>query len=163
MSASPLVTIAIPTYNRAGSYLPQALQCALDQTYPHFELVVSDNGSTDHTRALVSGIGDTRIRYFRHDAGIGANNNFNFCFRQARGKYFSLLHDDDLIDPDFVESCIQAEAVSPDAGIIRTGTRIIDTEGQVIHEIPNGADGLSTEAFFRAWFSAKTPIYLCST
>jgi glycosyltransferase involved in cell wall biosynthesis len=162
-SISPLVTIAIPTYNRAGSYLPQALQCALHQTYPNFELIVSDNGSTDHTRDLVTSIGDTRIRYFRHDPNIGANNNFNFCFAQARGKYSLLLHDDDLIDLDFVESCIRAGAVSSEAGIIRTGTRLIDADGKILHEVPNGAVGLSTEAFFRAWFSAKTPIYLCST
>jgi glycosyltransferase involved in cell wall biosynthesis len=162
-SISPLVTIAIPTYNRADSYLPQALQCALHQTYPHFELIVSDNGSTDHTKDLVTRIGDTRIRYFRHDPNIGANNNFNFCFEQARGKYLLLLHDDDMVDADFLESCMEVANGGPEVGIIRTGTRLIDAEGKIIREIPNKAVGLSTEAFFRAWFSARTAIYLCST
>jgi glycosyltransferase involved in cell wall biosynthesis len=162
LESSPLVTIAIPTYNRAGSYLPQALQCALRQTYPLLELIVSDNGSTDHTKDLVTSMGDPRIRYFRHDPNIGANNNFNFCLQQSAGKYLLLLHDDDLIDGDFVESCIRAD-LSSEPGIIRTGTRIIDGEGKITHELPNMAVGLTTEAFFRAWFSAKSSIYLCST
>ncbi len=163
MSASPLVTIAIPTYNRADSYLPQALQSALQQTYPQLELIVSDNASTDRTGAFVNSIGDTRIRYFRHDVNIGPNNNLNFCLQQARGKYLLLLHDDDLIDRDFVESCIRAVAASSEAGIIRTGTRLIDAEGKIINEISNAAGGLSTEVFFQAWFSARSAIYMCST
>jgi glycosyltransferase involved in cell wall biosynthesis len=159
----PLVTIAIPTHNRADSYLPQALQCALNQTYQHLEIIVSDNGSTDHTQSLVTGIGDPRIRYFHHEANIGANNNFNFCFGQASGQHLLLLHDDDLIDPDFVEACMEAINDSSKVGVIRTGVRLIDAEGKVIHEIPNRAAGLTSQAFFKAWFSARTAIYLCST
>jgi glycosyltransferase involved in cell wall biosynthesis len=163
MNSCPLVTIAIPTYNRAGTYLPEALQCALGQTYGDLELIVADNGSTDQTKDLVTSISDTRLRYFRHGANIGANDNFNFCLQQAKGKYFLLLHDDDLIDRDFVDSCILADGEGSEPGIIRTGTRLIDSEGKTIHEIPNNAIGLSTEAFFRAWFSARSAIYLCST
>ena len=159
----PLVTIAIPTYNRADSYLPQALQCALNQTYQHLEIIISDNGSTDHTKSLVTGIGDARIQYFRHEVSIGANNNFNFCFDQANGKYLLLLHDDDLIDLDFVEACMEASNGSSEVGVIRTGVRLIDAEGKLIHEIPNRAAGLTTRAFFKAWFSARSAIYLCST
>src|SRR5581483_7663062 len=69
-AGAPLVTIAIPTYNRAASYLP--LPSALDQTYPDIEVMVSDNASSDGTAALVSGVRDPRLRYLRHAVNIGA-------------------------------------------------------------------------------------------
>ena len=159
----PLVTIAIPTYNRADSYLGQALKCALNQTYPNLEIIVSDNCSTDSTKAFVSSITDRRLQYFRHEPNIGANGNFNFCFDQAKGSYILLLHDDDMIDKDFVESCIQVADDREDVAIIRTGTRIVDAEGKVVNEIPNRAVGLTTEEFFRAFFARQSAIYMCST
>ena len=161
--SSPLVTIAIPTYNRADSYLPQALRSALGQTYPNLDIVVSDNCSTDQTRALVTSIADSRLRYFRHDANIGPTPNHNFCVEQAKGKYLLILHDDDLIDNDFVESCIQVSHGSSDVGIIRTGTRLINSQGDVLSEVPNVAANLPIAEFFRQWFSNQTTIYLCST
>jgi glycosyltransferase involved in cell wall biosynthesis len=158
-----LVTIGIPTYNRADGYLKQALESAVNQTYSNIEIIVSDNCSTDHTESLVKSYPDPRIRYFKHDKNIGANNNFNFCLQQAKGDYFLLLHDDDMIDEDFVEICMKSANYSTDFGIIRTGTRRIDAEGNVLHERPNMVRGLSTEDFFRGWFTYKTSWYLCST
>lgn len=61
----PLITIAIPTYNRADSYLRHALDSALNQTYKNIEIVVSDNCSVDNTEEVVQGLHDPRIRYFK--------------------------------------------------------------------------------------------------
>jgi glycosyltransferase involved in cell wall biosynthesis len=159
----PLITIAIPTYNRADSYLPQTLTSALSQTYPNMEIIVSNNCSTDHTETFVKGVSDSRIKYFRHDKNIGANNNFNFCLEQAKGTYFLMLHDDDLIDDDFIETCMNANECASDVGIIRTGMRVIDSEGKVLREVRNVPDGSSTDALFLSWFRGKTPMYLCSS
>jgi len=159
----PLITIGIPTYNRADSYLRQTLQSAVNQTYPNVEIVVSDNGSTDNTGALVKSFSDPRLRYFRHPENVGVNNNFNSCLKQSRGDYFLLLHDDDMIDSDFVEACMRAAGYDTDVGIIRTGTRLIDSQGQVLREVPNRVGGLSIEDFFLGWFTGKTALYLCST
>jgi hypothetical protein len=68
-----------------------------------------------------------------------------------------------MIDNDFVESCMKAADGSSEVGIIRTGVRLIDSQGNVIGERPNRAVGLPTGTFFRHWFSAKTAIFLCST
>jgi glycosyltransferase involved in cell wall biosynthesis len=160
---NPLVTIGIPTYNRANRYLKQALQSAVDQTYPNIEIIVSDNCSTDNTEMVVKSFADSRIRYFKHTTNIGAAKNFNYCLEQARGVYFLMLHDDDLIDPDFVEICIQRANSRNDIGIIRTGTREIDSQGKVLHETKNMVGDLSTAEFFRGWFAYKTSFYLCST
>lgn len=159
----PLVTIGIPTYNRADGYLKQTLESAVNQTYPNIEIVVSDNCSSDHTEAVVQSFADPRIKYFKHVKNIGANNNFNFCLEQAKGVYFLLLHDDDLIDQDFVEICMKHADYKTDFGVIRTGVREIDAEGKVKHKAPNMVEGLSTEEFFRAWFAYQTSWYLCST
>ena len=162
-NACPLVTIAVPTYNRADRYLRQAVESALDQTYSNVEVIVSDNCSADNTEALIKGYSAPRLRYFRQVKNIGANNNFNFCVEQARGDYFLLLQDDDLIDCDFAEVCMQAAGYNTDIGIIRTGTRVIDSDGKVLKESPNRVGGLSTADFFIGWFRGKTSLYLCST
>ena len=162
-SLPPLVSIGIPTYNRADGYLKDCIESTIKQTYPAIEIIVSDNFSSDNTPDLVGNIDDDRIRYFRQQKNIGANNNFNFCLNQAKGDYFLLLHDDDLIDPDFIETCMQAADYQRGIGIIRTGTRLIDWQGITIIEMPNDVIGLSTEDFFLGWFSNKTSLYLCST
>ncbi len=161
--AQPLVTIGIPTYKRADSYLKCALESAVGQTYPEIEVVVSDNCSPDHTEAVVRSFTDPRIRYFKQQKNIGPNSNFNFCLEQARGDYFLLLQDDDLIDTDFIATCMETAGYATDLGIIRTGTRIIDGNGNVLKESPNRTGGLSTTEFFRGWFRGKTSLYLCST
>lgn len=66
----PLVTIAIPTYNRADLYLKQAIQCSLNQTYSNIEIIVSDNCSDDDTEAVVKSFIYTHIRYFKHEKNI---------------------------------------------------------------------------------------------
>ncbi|MFZ2198852.1 MAG: glycosyltransferase family 2 protein [Thermodesulfovibrionales bacterium] len=159
----PLVTIAIPTYNRANGYLKNAIGCALTQTYQNVEVVISDNCSSDNTEEVVKGFNDPRIRYFRQSFNIGANNNFNFCLEKAQGIYFLLLHDDDAIDADFIDICMRSANYRTDIGLIRTGTRVIDGEGKVIIERRNQIGGASTEDFFLGWFSGKTVLYLCST
>ena len=157
----PLVTIAIPTYNRAACYLKHALESALSQTYPNIEIIVSDNCSPDNTKEMVNAYADLRIKYFRHAHSIKPIDNFNFCIRQAKGHYLLLLHDDDMIDDDFVETCMKTASYSSDIGIIRTGMRRIDEQGNILRECRNFTVGLSTEDFFLAWFRDKTPTHVC--
>lgn len=159
----PLVTIAIPTYNRAETYLATALESALRQTYPRTEILVSDNASTDGTAVLVRRFTDARLRYIRHETNIGANRNFNICLEQAAGDYFLLLHDDDLIDEDFVATCMEAAGYQTTFGLIRTGVRIIDDRGQIIRTHRNEAGGLPAAEYFLAWFAGKTCWYLANT
>ena len=159
----PLVTIAIPTYNRADDYLGQALESAVKQTYYNIEIIVADNCSTDHTELVVKRFDDPSIRYFKQRQNIGAAANWNFCLKQAKGVYFLLLQDDDLIDHDFIDVCMKAARYSPDIAIIRTGTRIIDSYGQQLREKLNLAGGLSTEEFIIAVLSGRLWMFLCGS
>ena len=160
---TPKVTIALPTYNRASRFLIPALECALAQDWQDLEIIVSDNCSSDATPDVVASYTDPRVRYFRQEENIGANNNFNFCVEKARGDYFLLFPDDDVIDPDMISSCMRAAHGDSSFGVIRTGTRLIDTDGGLIREIPNYAAGLDYNSFFRAWMGDKITSYVCST
>ncbi|MFW6323881.1 MAG: glycosyltransferase family 2 protein [Desulfovibrionales bacterium] len=159
----PLVTVAIPTYNRGDGYLSTAVCSATSQTYGNIEIIISDNCSDDDTESVVRGFKDERILYIRHERNIGPNSNFNFCLKQARGDYFLLLHDDDLIDPDFVESCLRAAEMKIDCGLIRTGTRVIDENNRVLSVWENRVSGLPLDDFFLGWFRGLTAYYLCSS
>lgn len=101
----PLVTIAIPTFNRAASVRECAL-AALSQSYPNIEVVVSDNASTDETQAVLATIEDRRLRVIRQATNIGLLPNWNACVDAARGEYFVLVPDDDRIAPWMVERCV---------------------------------------------------------
>lgn len=158
-----LVTIAIPTYNRADSYLRNALESALNQTYSKIEVIVSDNCSSDGTEELIKSYSDDRLKYIRHTRNIGAINNFNFGVKEAKGQYFLMLHDDDMIDSDFVQTCLSRANYSTGYGMIRTGIRIIDSEQKTINETRNLAEGLNATQFFRAWFAGKTAVYIPNT
>lgn len=159
----PLVTIAIPTYNRANAYLPQALESVFKQTYQNLDIIVADNCSTDDTERVVRAYDDPRLRYMKHSNNIGAFNNWSFCLEQARGTYLQFLFDDDLIDPDFIEVCMAAVDGRVDVGVILTGAREIDEHGKPFWQCENLADGDSVEDFFLGWFANRSPHYLCST
>jgi len=159
-----LVSIGTPTYNRANSYLRYALESAINQTYKNIEIIVSDNGSTDNTEELVLSYYDDRIRYIKQKEPLHPIDNFNYCVQMAKGNYFLMLHDDDVIDPDFVETCINASDGRTDFGMIRTGMRRIDHYGNVINERPNYASGLDVKDFYKAWMEGgNTPMHLCCT
>ncbi len=159
----PLVTIGIPTYNRADSTLPSTINCSINQDYPNIEIIVSDNCSLDNTEAIVRSFKDTRIKYIRQQKNIGPNNNYNACLNAAKGDFFLLLQDDDLIDDDFVSICLRAAKYSTDFGFIRTGARMIGANGKLIKDEPNCVYSNSPDEMFSAWLSNKSTFYLCST
>ena len=119
MSQRPYFTIAIPTYNRAA-FLREAINSALSQTDSDFELIVSDNASTDDTTAVVASIKDERLRYVRQTENLGAIKNVNFLVREARGRFFILHQDDDLLHPEFLSRCRQAVGEQPDISLFAT-------------------------------------------
>jgi glycosyltransferase involved in cell wall biosynthesis len=100
----PKVSIGMPVYN-GEKYMRQAIDSVLSQTYPDFELVISNNNSTDGTEAICKEYAkkDSRIKYIKQPVNIGAVNNFNFLLKHARGTYFVWLCHDDYLDASFLE------------------------------------------------------------
>lgn len=160
---TPSVTIAIPTYNRAELSFPQTLAAAVAQTYENLQILVSDNCSTDHTPDLVQAVRDPRLTYVRHAQNIGANNNFNSCIENATGDYFMLLPDDDLVDADFVETCIRSLPGTEPVGLIRTGVRFVDKDGVMESVRRNEVDGDRFTDLIRAWYNNRTTLFCCNT
>jgi glycosyltransferase involved in cell wall biosynthesis len=109
VTAGPLVTIAVPTFNRATA-LERCLESARDQSHPAIDIVVYDNASTDDTEAVVERVlgAHPRARYVRHDTNLGALANYRAGLDEARGEYFMWLADDDWLAPDYVEHCVEA-------------------------------------------------------
>ena len=116
MSTSPKVSIGVPAYNSAAT-LGSSLESLLGQTFGDFELIVSDNASTDATREVAEGFAqrDSRVRYVRQAENIGANGNYSYLARAARGTYFKWASSSDLCAPTFVEKCVEALEKDPDA------------------------------------------------
>jgi glycosyltransferase involved in cell wall biosynthesis len=106
----PVLTIAVPTYNRA-SCLRELLSGLADQlkNESRVELIISDNASPDETPAVVEGFvaHGLEVRYIRNTENIGPDANFLQCFEQARGKYVWLFSDDDLIIPGGVSKIVR--------------------------------------------------------
>ena len=115
----PLVTIAIPTFNRA-SWLGDCVLAALSQTYQRFEVLVSDNASTDETEEVLRQFRDPSLRVVRQKSNIGALPNWNACLAEARGEYIVFVSDDDRIAPWMLERCMVLVKREPQIPIILT-------------------------------------------
>ena len=115
---TPLVTIIIPAYN-AAPRLRSCLQSCLQQTYPHLEILLVDNGSTDNTVQIAQTIAHSTPRPIQilHCSQRGANAARNFGFTHAQGDYIQWLDADDDLAPDKIECQLLALAHQPEADI----------------------------------------------
>lgn len=115
-SNRPLVTIALPTFNRYEG-LKQSLECFISQSYQNIEIVISDNHSDCNPTSLVQSYikDDPRIKFYRQKSNIGMKANGDFLFSKANGKYFLLGSDDDWWDPEFIETMVELLEHNPSA------------------------------------------------
>jgi hypothetical protein len=126
----PLVTILIPTYKRAA-LLPQAIRSALGQTHANLEILILDDSSPDETAATVAPFtGDTRIRYIRHGVNLGLPGNWKFGIKNARGEFLAILHDDDALEPTFVEELLTPLLSDPALAICFCDQWVMDLSGR---------------------------------
>ncbi len=103
----PPVSIGLPVYN-GDKYLNVTIDSILNQTFRDFELIISDNASTDKTQNICQEYKnkDNRIKYIRHTINRGAKFNYNYVFEISTGKYFKWSAYDDTMAPDFLEKCV---------------------------------------------------------
>ncbi len=134
---NPRVTVGLPTYN-GEEYLEQALDSLLAQTFTDFELIISDNASTDATESIARAYAarDPRIRYVRHPRNRGSAFNHTYVIREARGEYFKWASDDDLYAPDLLERCVEALDARPEIPLAHAWTTSIDEHGDIVAKLP---------------------------
>ena len=99
---APLVSVVIGTYDR-WALLREAIASALRQSYKILEVIVSDDAGPKEIAEVVQSFNDLRIRYFRNETNLGIGGNYAKAFLQVRGKYVTILNDDDLWEVQFVE------------------------------------------------------------
>ena len=129
MSASPLVSIIVPTYNREGQ-LRDAVESVLAQTYSHWELLVIDDGSTDGTREYLNTLTDPRVRPLMHHHSGNAGLLRNVAARAARGSYLAFLDSDDAWLPDKLALQVADLLAHPECRWSYTGYVHMDEQGQ---------------------------------
>lgn len=127
-----LVTIAIPAYK--ATYLEQAISSAVNQTYKDIEIVVVNDKSPYEISPIVESFNDDRIRYFINEENIGGKDlvaQWNKCLFYARGEYFCLLCDDDVYEPQFVETLLALAEKYPDVDVFRARVKGICQDGSL--------------------------------
>ena len=139
MSTNPLVSIGVPTRNRAAS-LRRSLEGILAQDYSPIEVVISDNCSEDETERVCREIvaADARVRYVRQPRNIGLYGNHNFCMDAARGDFLCLFHDHDRQDSRIVSEYVSFMLAHPRVGIVCADWNLIDD-----HDVQVGIRALS--------------------
>jgi len=124
LGKKPLVSIGLPVYN-GEKYVGKAIESVLTQTFEDFELIISDNASTDRTEEICREYtaNDPRIHYYRNERNLGAAKNFNRVFELSTGELFKWLAADSAIKPTFLAQCV--ELLDKDPTIILAHTMFI--------------------------------------
>ncbi|UBF24882.1 glycosyltransferase [Kovacikia minuta CCNUW1] len=138
-SASPCVSIGLGVYN-GENYLREALDSILAQTFQDFELIITDNASTDKTQEICEEYAarDQRIRYYRNERNLGASRNQSLTFELSKGKYFKLAAHDDVCAPEFLQKCVEVLEQNPDVVLCYPQTKIINEYGEIQEQYPDG-------------------------
>jgi glycosyltransferase involved in cell wall biosynthesis len=129
------VSVIIPAYNQ-GVYLGKAVQSVLDQTYPDFDIVIVDDGSTDDTADIARGFKDQRIRYiYQENRGLSAARNTGI--QNSDGELLTFLDSDDLFFPDKLEVLVAELNHHPEVGFVAGQAVLIDENGNPLGEVFN--------------------------
>jgi len=151
----PRISIGLPVYN-GERYIRLALDSLLAQTFGDFELIISDNASTDTTEAICREYAarDRRIRYLRQPENVGVVRNFNLLVEQATAPFFKWASADDLIMPDLLERCLAVIEQDESIVLAHCRTRYIDADGNEIVRADPGLHIIEerpSERVFKLW------------
>ena len=132
MNVAPRLSVGLPVYN-GENYLAESLEALLGQTYENFELIISDNASTDGTAGICRSYQkrDSRIHYFRQPRNIGCAPNHNYVVQQARGELFKWASHDDLYARDLLKRCVDALDEFPHVVLAHSWTATIEDSGAI--------------------------------
>ncbi len=163
---TPLVSICVPTCNRAG-FLKRSLATIRAQQYKPLEILIGDNTSSDETAAICTeaAAADPRIRYIRREKNIGIYSNHNRLIDESRGEFLCFLHDDDEFEPTLVQQEISFLLAHPEAGIVSPDWNLIDEQGRSLgrrtYPVPEIQTGL--EYIERTLRSGRSSVGLSGT
>jgi glycosyltransferase involved in cell wall biosynthesis len=157
-AADPRVSVIVPTYNREA-FIGIALESVVDQTFPDFEILVVDDGSTDGTEQILEQIQDQRIIYLRQEhSGLPAVAR-NTGLRHARGEYIAFLDSDDLWTADKLAVQVAYMDSHPEIGLSYANSyQFVEDPGRCLSElILHPGEGLSGRVFDRLYGNQRIP------
>ncbi|UBF27329.1 glycosyltransferase [Kovacikia minuta CCNUW1] len=136
----PRVSVGLAVYN-GENYIREAIDSILAQTFEDFELIISDNASTDKTQeiCLEYAARDQRIRYDRADRNRGAAWNQNRVFELSTGTYYKLAAHDDVIAPDYLAKCVAVLDQNPAVVLCHSWTRSINEKSEIVEDLGDGS------------------------
>lgn len=140
-TSGPRVSIGMPVYN-GEQFLRETLDAIVSQTFEDFELILSDNASTDSTQAICQAYAarDARIRYYRNEQNVGATRNYNRVFDLAAAPYFKWATHDDLFGPEFLARTVAILDQHPLVVLCYSKSRVIDEHGRDLGHDPIDLD-----------------------
>jgi glycosyltransferase involved in cell wall biosynthesis len=148
----PKVSVIIATYNNA-QYINQAIDSVLNQTYSHYEIIIIDDGSVDHTKQVLQPYleqySDTIQYYYQENQGVSKARNLGI--EMATGEYVVFLDADDLFLPDKLASQVAVFQEKPYLGIVHSGWRLITESGEKISDVKLWEYGHSLEIDLATW------------
>ncbi len=127
----PRVSVMMPCYNARES-LPWALASLLAQTYEDWELVLVDDGSTDHPEEIVEQAADSRIRLIRLPENRGRGHARQVALDNARGEYIAMLDADDWMYPERIERQVGVLSQEPALALVSAGMAIVDPANDLV-------------------------------
>jgi len=145
----------MPAYN-AGKYIEQAIQCILNQTYTNWELLITDDASTDNTNEIIKkyALKDSRIKCFQNETNTGYLKTWNKLIKNAEGDFITFLDADDFCTSDRISVLYNYLQENPDIKIVGSNIYLVSEEGERIgsKEYP-----VSTEIINKSLLSPKFP------
>lgn len=131
----PRVGIGLPVYN-GENFIKAAIDSVLAQTFEDFELIISDNASTDRTQEICQSYValDKRVRYYRNPQNIGAARNYNRVFASSTAEYFKWIAHDDVIAPAYLQRCVEVMDRDQNVTVCFPAITYIDALGNVLKQ-----------------------------
>ncbi|MDI6871785.1 MAG: glycosyltransferase [Bacillota bacterium] len=145
----PRVSVCMAAYNHER-YIGSAIQSVLDQTYKDWELIITDDASTDHTPEVISRFTDPRIKFFRSETNQGIAATTAKCAREAQGEYIAILNSDDLFLPSKLEKQVQLLNERPEVAAVFSHTWFINRWGKDYNKLNIGFYANSRNIFNKA-------------
>jgi glycosyltransferase involved in cell wall biosynthesis len=131
---TPKVSVLVPTYNYAR-YLPEAIESVLAQDLRDFEMLISDDGSTDDSAEVIARYAakDRRIRFHVHPVNLGMVQNWNWCLSEARGEFVKFVFGDDMLaSPQALTKLLELLESSASAVLAASARYVVDENSEVI-------------------------------
>src|ERR1035437_3863021 len=132
--SAPLVSILVPVFN-GEPFLAECLESILAQDLGNYEVLISDDGSTDGSAAVIQRYvqRDSCIRWWRNPRNLGIGGNFNASLKAARGEYLKfVLQDDKLLDPSALRRMVAAMESDASVSLVGSASHLIDAQSRLL-------------------------------